>query len=274
METKMNTNLDTGIASAKALAPKASTVLFITGAWMHTSSWDKFRSAFEEAGYKTLAPAWPYLDAPTAAELRANVDKRFGGLSFGKIVDHYAAIIDGLDEQPIIVGHSMGGLITQLLLDRGYGAAGIAIDPGPVAGALPGPVSLLAALPPILAGWDVPFTITREGFAKNFANILSPEEQKAAYDDYVVPTPSRIFFQAASMIGTAVKVKARRQPLLVMAAEHDRTVTPYLSKAIFNVQKRRPPGPTSSTGKTAITSSPGSADGKTSPATPSTGPMT
>lgn len=236
----MNTNLETGVASAKALAPATRTVLFITGAWMHTSSWDKFRSAFEAAGYQTLAPAWPYLDAPTAAELRANVDKRLGSLTFKQIVDHYAAIIDGLDKQPLIVGHSMGGLVTQLLLDRGYGVAGVAIDPGPVAGALPGPVSLLAALPPILSGPSTPFTISREGFAKNFVNILPPAEQKAVYDEYVVPTSSRIFYQAASMIGTAVKPRNRKQPLLVMGAEHDRTVTPYLSKAIYNVQKKAP----------------------------------
>ena len=177
---------------------------------------------------------------PTRPTLRANPDKRLGTLTFGKIVDHYAKIIDGLDEQPLIIGHSMGGLITQLLLDRGYGVAGIAMDPGPIAGALPGPVSLLAALPPIFVGPGNTHTITREGFAKNFANTLTAAEQKAAYDAYVVPTPTNIFYQAAGMIGTGVKVKARKQPLLVIAAEHDRTVTPYLANAIFNVQKKSP----------------------------------
>jgi pimeloyl-ACP methyl ester carboxylesterase len=235
----MTTNLQTSVASAKAAAPRTSTVLFVTGAWMHTSSWDKFRSAFEDAGFRTLAPAWPYLEG-NPSDLRAKPDKRLGSLTFGKIVDHYAAIIDELDEQPIIIGHSMGGLITQLLLDRGYGAAGIAIDPGPVAGALPGPQSLLAALPPIFAGPSAPFTISREGFAKNFVNHVPASEQSAIYDTYVVPTPSRIFYQAAGMIGTGVNVKARKQPLLVTAAEHDRTVTPYLSKAIYNVQKKAP----------------------------------
>jgi pimeloyl-ACP methyl ester carboxylesterase len=224
-ETKMTTSAQT------------RTVLFITGAWMHTSSWDKFRSAFEAAGYTTLAPAWPYLDG-NPAELRAHPDKGLGTLTFKKIVDHYAKIIDGLGEQPIIVGHSMGGLITQLLLDRGYGVAGIALDPGPIAGALPGPVSLLAALPPIFKGPNNSHTITREGFAKSFANTLSAAEQKTAYDDYVVPTPTNIFYQAAAMIGTRVNARARRQPLLVIEAEHDRTVTPYLAKAIYNVQKK------------------------------------
>ena len=227
------------IASVETPAAKTHTVLFITGAWMHTSSWDKFRSAFEAAGYTTLAPAWPFLDGKPA-ELRANPGKGLATLTFRKIVDHCAKIIDGLDEQPLIVGHSMGGLITQLLLDRGYGVAGIAMDPGPIAGALPGPVSLLAALPPIFKGPGSTHTISREGFAKNFANTLTPADQKVAYDDYVVPTPTNIFYQAAGMIGTAAKVKARKQPLLVIAAEHDRTVTPYLARAIYNIQKKAP----------------------------------
>jgi pimeloyl-ACP methyl ester carboxylesterase len=237
MTNLQNTAADA--AASKATAGRTRTVVFVTGAWMHTSSWDKFRSAFEAAGYKTLAPAWPYLEG-NPADLRANPDKRLGSLTFGKIVDHHAAIIDELDEQPLIVGHSMGGLITQLLLDRGYGVAGIAIDPGPVAGALPGPQSLLAALPPVLSGPSTPFTISREGFARNFVNHVPAGEQKAIYDAYVVPTPSRIFYQAALMLGTGVNVKARRQPLLVTAAEHDRTVTPYLSRAIYNAQKKAP----------------------------------
>lgn len=232
-----NVNFEAGLASAKA--SKTNTVLFITGAWMHTSSWDKFRSAFEAAGFKTLAPAWPYLEG-NPADLRNNVDKRLGSLSFKQIVDHYAVIIAGLDEQPLIVGHSMGGLITQLLLDRGLGVAAIAMDPGPIAGALPGPVSLLAALPPIFKGPSTPNTISREGFAKNFANTLSADEQKLAYDAYVVPTSGRIFYQAALMLGTAANVKARKQPLLVIEAEKDRTVTPYLAKAIYNIQKKAP----------------------------------
>ena len=215
------------------------TVVFITGAWMHTSSWDKFRGAFEAAGYTTYAPAWPYLEGKPE-DLRANPDKRLGKLTFKQIVDKYAAFIDTLPEQPIIIGHSMGGLITQLLLDRGYGVAGIAMDPGPTAGAFPGLISLLAALPPVLSGPSTPYLISREGFAKNFANILSADEQKAAYDDYVVPTSSRIFWQAAGMIGTGVNVKARKQPLLVISAEHDRTVSPFLARQIFNQQKKAP----------------------------------
>ncbi len=213
------------------------TVVFITGAWMHISSWDKFRSAFEAAGHTTHAPAWPYLEGKPA-DLRANPDKRLGRLTFGQIVDHYARYIDTLPEQPIIIGHSMGGLIAQLLLDRGYGVAGVAMDPGPTAGAFPGLISLLAALPPVLSGPSTPYLISRDGFARNFANVQSPAEQQAAYDDYVVPTSSRIFYQAAGMIGTGVNAKARTQPLLVLSAEHDRTVSPFLARQVYSLQKK------------------------------------
>ena len=217
----------------------AGTALFITGAWMHVSSWDGFRGVFEAAGYATLAPAWPYLDAAPAA-LRAGTDPRLNGVGLEQITDHYAAIIAGLAEPPLIVGHSFGGLITQLLLDRGLGAAGIAIDPGPIAGVLPGPVSLAAAFPPLLKGPRGIFTLSREGFAGSFANTVPAADLPAFYDAYVVPVPTRIFYQAALMLGTRVNARARRQPLFITAAEHDRTVTPYLARAAYNIQRRSP----------------------------------
>lgn len=213
------------------------TVVFITGAWMHTSSWDKFKSAFEAAGYTTLAPAWPYLDGNPNA-LRTHPDKRLGSLSLEQIVSHYEQIIRALPEKPLIVGHSFGGLITQLLLDRGVGVAGIALDPAPIAGVVPGPVSLMAALGPILAGPSATFTISRAAFGATFANTVPGLEQPKIYDDFVVPTSSRIFYQAAFMLGTKVDTRNRQQPLLITVGEKDRTVTPYVAKAAYNLQKR------------------------------------
>jgi len=213
------------------------TALFITGAWMHTSSWDKFRGAFEAAGYSTSAPAWPYLDGSPNA-LRTHPDRRLGALSLQQIVAHYQNIISRLPEPPLIVGHSFGGLITQLLLDQGAGVAGVALDPGPIAGIIPGPVSLLAAFPPLLAGPSSPNTISRASFARTFANTVPALEQVTAYDNYVVPTSSRIFYQAAFMLGTKVDTKNRKQPLLITVGEKDRTVTPYLAKAAYNLQKQ------------------------------------
>ncbi len=220
---------------------KSKYAFFIPGAWMTPACWDNFRKTFEAAGYKTDSKPWPYLDGDAAA-LRANPPEALGPLSVGQIVDHYEALIRALPEPPVIIGHSFGGLYTQLLLDRGVGRAGIAIDPGPIAFALPGPQSLLAALPPILRwrGWARPFLISRAGFALNFANTLPAEAQEAAYDAFVVPTSGMIFHQAAASIGTVAHPSRRQQPLLITAAEHDRTVTPYLSRVIYNAQKHAP----------------------------------
>lgn len=235
----MSISNDPQAAAFTAANLKTRTVLFITGAWMHVSSWDKFRSAFTAAGFETLAPAWPTLEG-TPAALRAEPVEGLAQLTFGKLVAHYSAIIKSLDEAPLLVGHSMGGLIVQLLLDRGLGAAGIVLSPGPVGGALPGPVSLLSALPVLLSGPGQTFTLSRDGFAKNFANTLPAAELAATYDRYVVPTATNIFYQAAAMIGTWVHPRRRQQPLLVIAAEKDRTVTPYLSRASYAVQRRAP----------------------------------
>ncbi len=218
---------------------KSKTVVFIHGAWMTPASWDNFRARFEADGYTVLAPAWPYMDRPVA-DLRTNPHPRFGSLTVGQITDHYQAIIETLPEAPLLVGHSFGGLIVQLLLDRGVGAAGIAIDPAPIGGVIPGPVPLMAALPVIarLNGWNRPFVLTRKAFDKTFANT-APEAMRAAeYERLVVPSPGRIFYQAASWISTFVNTRARKQPLLIVVGDKDRTVTPALARAAYNRQKK------------------------------------
>ena len=217
----------------------AKLALFITGAWMHTSSWDKFRSVFAAAGYETMAPAWPGLDGKPAA-LRDIPPATIYGLGLKAITDHYATIIGLLDTAPLLIGHSFGGLITQLLLGRGLGTAGIAIDPGPIAGIVPGPVSLLAATPPLFKGPKGTYTLTRAGFGSSFANTVPAADLPALYDAYVVPTPARIFYEAALMQGTRVEPARRTQPLLITAADRDRTVTPYLAKAAYGIQRKSP----------------------------------
>ncbi len=217
----------------------ARTALFITGAWMHTSSWDKFRGVFEPAGYRTLAPARPGL-AHAPASSRASPDPVLHGLGLKAITDHYAAIIQTVDAPPLLIGHSFGGLVVQLLLDRGLGAAGVALDPGPIAGVVPGPVSLLAATPPLFKGPNGVYTLTRAGFGSSFANTVPVAELPRLYDAYVVPAPARIFYEAALMLGTRVHPATRTQPLLITAAERDRTVTPYLARAAYTIQKRSP----------------------------------
>jgi pimeloyl-ACP methyl ester carboxylesterase len=110
-----------------------NTVLFVHGAWLTPKAWDGWRSHFEAAGYKTVAPTWPHMDRPIDL-LRKAPDPALEKLSVVEIVDHYAAEIAKLDEAPIIIGHSFGGLITMMLLDRGCGVAGAVLDPAPPRG--------------------------------------------------------------------------------------------------------------------------------------------
>jgi pimeloyl-ACP methyl ester carboxylesterase len=224
------------------MTAKTKTVVMIHGAWMVPSSWDHFRARYEAAGYTVVAPAWPYLEGRSAAAVRADIDPAFGSMGLKQIVDHYETIIRGLPEKPLLVGHSFGGLIVQLLLDRGLGVAGVAIDPAPISGVIADPVSLTAALPPVLRwnGWNTPFLIGREGFNAKFANTAPADLQKSAYDKYVVPAPGRIFYQAALMTGNGADPKRRTAPLLITAAEHDLTVSPALSRGIFKRQKKSP----------------------------------
>lgn len=216
------------------------TIMLIHGAWLTPDAWGNFRQRYEAAGYTVLTPAWPTLDRPIP-ELRRAPDQAFGRLSIGAITDHYDALIRALPEAPILMGHSFGGLIVQLLLDRGLGAAGVAIDPGPPAGVLPTPVALRAAAPVLLtwAGWNKVMTMSPENFARDFANTLSPAQAFAAYDRYVVPAPGRIYFQAALGVGNRIRwSNDERAPLLLIAGEKDRTADAAMVKAMYRRHKR------------------------------------
>lgn len=220
----------------------SNTIVLVHGAWMTAASWDNFRKPFEAAGYTVHTPTWPFLDTGTAAELRANPPKGLGSLKAGEIADHIGAFIETLPEKPIIIGHSMGGLVTQLLLDRGYGVAGVLLDPGPVAGIIADPVSLLAALPVLTRwnAWNRTYTLSKAQFDAKFANTAPKALQDEAYEKYMVPTSGRVFAQAATGLGIRINVKNRTQPVLVTAAEFDKTVSPALSKKIYRKHKKAP----------------------------------
>lgn len=221
---------------------KARTVVFVNGAWMHAGCWDDFRKPFEAAGYAVHTPSWPLLGGAPVAQLRASPPPGLGALTVGEIVDHHQAFIDTLDEAPLIVGHSFGGLFTQMLLARGAGVAGIALEPAPAAFVIPGPASLAAAFPILnrINGWNRPYTLSFAGFQRSFANGNAEDFQRAAYERLVVPTSGRIFYQAASSLGTNVEPKKRTQPLLITGAERDRTVDLVSAHGAHRLQAASP----------------------------------
>lgn len=218
----------------------SNTIMLIHGAWVTPASLETFRSHYAAKGYTVLAPAWPLMDRPVA-ELRRAPHADLGKLTLGQIVEHYARIIDTLPEQPILMGHSYGGLIVQMLLDRGYGAAGVAIDPGPAAGIMAGPRAFLAALPVFVAwrGWSRALTMSFNGFAKHFANKLPASQQRAAYDEHIVPAPGRIYYQSVLGFGAGINwTNNDRAPLLLISGDDDRTVEPSMVRQNFKKQKK------------------------------------
>ncbi len=211
------------------------TIVLVHGAYVTPACWDLFRARYEQRGYTCLAPAWPYDNRPVA-ELRRQPAPGLSTLGIADIVDHYAEFIARLGKPPILIGHSFGGLFVQLLLQRGLGCAGVAIDPAPPRGVLPGPNATISGLPVLCAwrGWRRPFMMSLKQFRWSFAHTLPEAEVRQVHEQMVIPTPGRIFYQALFGIGTRVDYhNARRAPLLITAGELDRAVDASMNRANF-----------------------------------------
>jgi pimeloyl-ACP methyl ester carboxylesterase len=187
------------MAAENALNPATpNTIVLIHGLWMTPLSWEHWIDRYEARGFRVLAPAWPGMDGDID-ELRRD-PSGIEHLGIQEIVDHYDATIRELDRPPIIMGHSFGGAFTQILLDRGLGAAGVAIDSAAVKGVLTLPWSTLKSVFPVLknpTNYHRAVALSLEEFRYAFTNTLGEEESQAAYERYAVPGPGRVLFQAA-----------------------------------------------------------------------------
>jgi non-heme chloroperoxidase len=222
-------------------------VVFVHGLWLLASSWDRWRIAFEEAGYTTLAPEWPD-DAAAVPEANEHPEV-FARKSIGQIADHFEVVIGQLDRKPAVIGHSFGGLLTQILAGRGVSAVSVAIDPAPFRGVLPLPISALRSSSPVLHNPSnrrraVP--LTYDQFRYGFANAVDDAEAKTLYDEFAVPGSGETVFQAAAANlnpWTEAKVDTKnpdRGPLLIVAGELDHTVPWAVANASFKREKRNP----------------------------------
>ena len=215
----------------------APPVVLVHGLWLTPRSWEGWKERFESRGHQVLAPAWPRMQGDVE-DIRRDPSP-LNGLGITEITDHYADIVQGLDHPPIIMGHSFGGLVVELLLDRGLGVAGVAISPAPVKGVLRIPPSQLRSAFPALgnpANRKRTVELTPKQFRYAFTNTMSDEEAEAAYGRYQVPGPARPLFQAAFANfnpNAANKVDFHRDdrpPLLVMGNDQDHTVPASVSK--------------------------------------------
>ncbi|WP_406327705.1 alpha/beta hydrolase [Streptomyces sp. NBC_00203] len=230
-------------ANATGRAP----VVFVHGLWLLPSSWDRWAAHFEQAGYAPVALSWPD-DPDTVEEANAHPEV-FAGKTVGQVADHLEGLIGGLEKKPAVVGHSFGGLLTQILAGRGRSAASVAIDPAPFRGVLPLPISSLRSAAPVLgnpANRHRAVPLTYDQFRYGFANAVSEEEAKELYDTFAVPAPGAPLFQAATANfnpWTEAKVDTEnpdRGPLLLISGEKDHTVPPAITNASFKKQLRNP----------------------------------
>lgn len=230
-------------ANAKGTTP----VVFVHGLWLLPTSWERWAEVFDAAGYAPLMPGWPH-DPETVAE--ANADPAtIAGTSIGDVADHIEGIIGKLERKPAVIGHSFGGLLTQILAGQGLSAASVAIDPAPFRGVLPLPISSLRAASPVLGNplnrhRAVPLTFDQFHFA--FANAVSEQEAKELHETFAVPAPGKPLFQAAAANlnpWTEAKVdhdNPDRGPLLIISGEKDNTVPWRLTNAEYKKQAKNP----------------------------------
>jgi pimeloyl-ACP methyl ester carboxylesterase len=218
---------------------KPRTIVFIHGMYMTPLCWEKWIDTFDAKGFKSIAPPWPGHNGPVQ-ELRRRPDPELGNLSLSQVVDFYSDFIRGLDQKPILIGHSMGGLVVQCLLQNETAAAGVAIDSAPPMGVLSARWSFLKSNWPHInpfAPLGQPVEMTFERFQYAFANTLSPGEQQAAYERYVVPESRRV--PRESLI-TRVDFRKSHPPLLLIAGESDNIIPASLVKANHRRYKPSP----------------------------------
>jgi alpha-beta hydrolase superfamily lysophospholipase len=211
------------------------TIVFIHGMYMNARCWEHWVPWFEKKGFRCLAPDWPGRDAAPAALRAAHPDPRVAELTLTTVLHHFDSIIRLTREKPILVGHSMGALAAQLLLQGGVASAAVAIDSAPPLGVLTPRWSFHRSNWPHITPFkrlDVPVEMTPKRFRYTFVHTMSSDEQQAAYERYVVPESRRV--PRETLTRTArVDFKAPHPPLLLIAGSEDHIIPPSLNRTNF-----------------------------------------
>ncbi|HEY3405911.1 MAG TPA: alpha/beta hydrolase [Ohtaekwangia sp.] len=217
----------------------AQTVVFVTGAFVSHRGWDEWKKYFESKGYKTLAPSHPNKDAPPATLRHRHPDAAIASNRLAGIVEHYTNIIKALPEKPIVIGHSLGGLITQILVNRDLAAAGIAIHSVPPRGVFPYEFSFLKA------GWRALgiFTSVKKSYLMSFktwqyafTNGMTLEDQQKAYEVSTIPE-SKLAARDGLTKAAAVDFKKSHVPLLLISGSEDNIIPASLNLRNFKAYK-------------------------------------
>lgn len=212
---------------------KTKTIVFIHGLFMNPASWEHWVGFYERKGYNCFAPAYPYHEGKPS-DLRKNIDPKLGNLTFGEVINSLIDFIDKLPEKPILVGHSMGGLAVQKLIELGQGVAGICIDPAPPRGIFSFKWSFLKANWPTINPFkgDSVCVPTVGWFHYAFCNTMTLEQTRIEYEKYVVPE-SRNIPRSSTKSDGAIDFSKPHNPLLIIAGEKDHIIPSSLNKKNF-----------------------------------------
>ncbi|MEE1770002.1 alpha/beta hydrolase [Streptomyces sp. JV185] len=225
------------------------TVVLIHGLWMTPLSWENWVDRYEQRGLKVITPGYPGIQPGTAGVQALREDPSpLAGLGVTEVFDHLKQVIDALDTKPVIMGHSFGGAFVQLLLDAGYGSAGVSVDGAAVKGVKALPFSEIKATFPVLhnpANKSRAVPITEKEFHYAFTNNLTVEESKAVYDRYSVPVSGRILFQGgfANFTPNATTTydfaNDDRAPLLFISGGNDNILPPAVQRENYEKNAKR-----------------------------------
>jgi pimeloyl-ACP methyl ester carboxylesterase len=211
------------------------TILFITGAFVSNTCWDEWRKYFETKGYTTFAPPWPHKDSSAENLRNRHPDEAIASNRLATLTEHFATIASQFPVKPILIGHSIGGLIVQLLLQRGLGAAGVAIHSVPPQGIFTFKLSFLKA------GWKAlgfftsakkTYLISFEGWKYAFTNGMTCDDQKESYYRFAIPE-SKLIVRDTTTKAAKIDFKIPHAPLLLMSGSEDHTIPASLNYSNF-----------------------------------------
>lgn len=220
----------------------SKSVMFVTGAFVIHKGWDDWVKYFESKGYNCIAPSWPYKDGATAQELRDRQpnDTKLARLTLAEVIDSYAKHAQSFREKPIIIGHSLGGMMTQILVNRGYAAAGVAIHPVPPLGVFPYEFSFLKA------GWkslglftsmNKTYLMSLKDWQYAFVNGMPLAEQKATWEANTIPESKTV---ARGGLSSMAKLdwKKPHVPLLITSGSEDNIIPAHLNYRNYKAYKQ------------------------------------
>jgi pimeloyl-ACP methyl ester carboxylesterase len=220
----------------------STTIAFIHGAFVTRHCWDHWVARYEAQGYTCVAIPFPFRDRPVA-ELKADLDNPdLAALTIKDVVNHLARTIEALPEKPIVIGHSFGGLMTQLMVQRDLAVAAVAIDSVPPQGVITLAGSFIRSLWPAITPFKSarhPYYMSFKHFQYSFANDLPPAQQKAGYDADIVPESRRL---ARGGLSSAARIdfKRRHAPLLLIAGEKDHIMPASLNRTNYRYYRKSP----------------------------------